>query len=614
MENKVKFNRFNRYIPFPEKDGILRVNTNEDGMNFKSIDELNVEYGRENLMCGFKPLFITNAEDRKLYAWDGDITAMDGYAYTDGEDEFYIDEHGDKVRSRVWFFKYNDESRLELYDQLYSEKNDKGEKVYYCYDYNHRKCYMTRLDSSNDKVVHIDSQKTLKIGAGQVLLHSKIAGSFTYGRINMFNLQSPIKGIKGKHTFEPAYYNIDTTKHYEGKSGGADYSEYEYLRPNMTSENYPYGVCWADTLHANAELAPWKAFNGTTTDGNDCYLSIDPSTGLYPMCLYYSISDTNDKWVRPTCFTITNRNNSGAIRPMATFLIQGSQILHPYDDLDWETLVNVDGTNLTHPATNAGVGTYYVDTEKYYRHFRIKCLTANTTVPSGNTMIAIGDWNIKGYTNDVIDVLNPVQKYFLVNVYNKTTDETYDMYVVSRANIPVLDEELELIDYYPVEYKDMFVNDYKNALFIDAKNAEKIDLTNKSEGEYCVYMVADNKDYYSYKIYRAQQIAISGNIPQSSYVKLVCTFKIGEDGNIVKYYPHDDVVNSYNDRFLIQEQIGSIGYRIYSDGWKEQWGNNANPVFPIAFEEIPVIVERGATNVTRTGMTIGAGYWSVKGY
>ena len=46
----------------------------------------------------------------------------------------------------------------------------------------------------------------------------------------------------------------------------------------------------------------------------------------------------------------------------------------------------------------------------------------------------------------------------------------------------------------------------------------------------------------------------------------------------------------------------------------KRWGNLANPTFPIAFDNIPVIVERGATNVTTTGMTIEAGYWKVKGY
>ena len=91
-------------------------------------------------------------------------------------------------------------------------------------------------------------------------------------------------------------------------------------------------------------------------------------------------------------------------------------------------------------------------------------------------------------------------------------------------------------------------------------------------------------------------------------------YKTNNDYEIDSYYPKEDLIDSYNHGFVIMEMLGETGYRIYSDGWKEQWGNNANPVFPIAFEEIPVIVERGATNVTRTGMTIPTQKWKVEGY
>ena len=91
-------------------------------------------------------------------------------------------------------------------------------------------------------------------------------------------------------------------------------------------------------------------------------------------------------------------------------------------------------------------------------------------------------------------------------------------------------------------------------------------------------------------------------------------YKTNNDYEIDSYYPKEDLIDSYNHGFILMEMLGNTGYRIYSDGWKEQWGNNANPVFPIAFEEIPVIVERGATNVTRTGMTLPAQKWKVEGY
>ena len=99
-----------------------------------------------------------------------------------------------------------------------------------------------------------------------------------------------------------------------------------------------------------------------------------------------------------------------------------------------------------------------------------------------------------------------------------------------------------------------------------------------------------------------------------TYAVKLGMYRTNKDYKIDSYYPKEDLIDSYNHGFILMESLGTSGYRVYSDGWKEQWGNNANPVFPIAFEEIPVIVERGATNVTRTGMTIGLQKWKVEGY
>lgn len=80
------------------------------------------------------------------------------------------------------------------------------------------------------------------------------------------------------------------------------------------------------------------------------------------------------------------------------------------------------------------------------------------------------------------------------------------------------------------------------------------------------------------------------------------------------FYPSLTLEESFMHGNVIAESLETIGYRIYSDGWKVQWGNNANPTFPVAFIRIPQIVERDATNVTTTGMTITARNWKVEGY
>ena len=120
MENKIKFNRFERYIPAPEQDGILRVNNEEDGMNFKHINDLNVEYGRDNLMCGFKPTFIeTKEEEKVLYNWINKHGVST--FYTNSEDEYYIDEFGDKVRTLLYSQPYDDTHTEPNGRKLYSE-------------------------------------------------------------------------------------------------------------------------------------------------------------------------------------------------------------------------------------------------------------------------------------------------------------------------------------------------------------------------------------------------------------------------------------------------------------------------------------------------------------
>ena len=97
-------------------------------------------------------------------------------------------------------------------------------------------------------------------------------------------------------------------------------------------------------------------------------------------------------------------------------------------------------------------------------------------------------------------------------------------------------------------------------------------------------------------------------------VKLGC-YETDINNKTSYFYPKQCVSEAFIKGFIISENNNpNLGYRVYSDGWKVQWGTNANPIFPIAFDYTPTIVERGATNVTRTGMTIKAQKWKVEGY
>ena len=153
---------------------------------------------------------------------------------------------------------------------------------------------------------------------------------------------------------------------------------------------------------------------------------------------------------------------------------------------------------------------------------------------------------------------------------------------------------------------------YDNIICVNILLIYKIDLTtlNLSPAKQYEIWLDENKNF---------SITYYNEFSNIFYNKLkfkkIGSFVTASDSNsIIRYYPMEDLATSYQNRYIIKEQSGTTGYRIYSDGWKEQWGNNANPVFPVAFNEIPLSISRGASAVTRTGMTIAAGYWFAKGY
>ena len=150
--------------------------------------------------------------------------------------------------------------------------------------------------------------------------------------------------------------------------------------------------------------------------------------------------------------------------------------------------------------------------------------------------------------------------------------------------------------------------------YFDKQTIDTLDLS--------LYAISANETYYVIATLNNDIVTYSvenkaTTYGENNYRKLLFKFITSEKENKVtvkSYFPKKDLFSEYKNRFIIAESLGNIGYKVYSDGWKVQWGTNANPTFPIAFDEIPVIVERGATNVTRTGMTISEGYWQVKGY
>ena len=76
------------------------------------------------------------------------------------------------------------------------------------------------------------------------------------------------------------------------------------------------------------------------------------------------------------------------------------------------------------------------------------------------------------------------------------------------------------------------------------------------------------------------------------------------------------MAESFENRFIISELIEENGYRVYNDGYKEQWGfatNNSSILFPISFNETPT-ASSNSSNITQKSMYVTAGYWFAEGY
>ena len=390
---------------------------------------------------------------------------------------------------------------------------------------------------------------------GQLLAHVKKAYNLTENNLTeTLELYEPIWGIQSQYKFEPQTFIIqDKHKHYNKNNfNGADNSN---------------GVVRLSPITSNTSF-----------------------TGIYS----YKISNNNDNYIKPTQFII----NATSGQMPTSFTIEGSKVLHPYDDLDWTILTSVTDFTTT--------GTYNVTTSEQYRHFRIKLTDLAGTG-------AINEWYILGESLDYFTNNNysNTYNYFLVKATRENND-IIDMFIVSKNSIPVLDSSLTILDYCPIySYKN--INDYKNAKFYNKENIDTLDVSSYLtyvNTNYYIWLTIDENDTISYFV------STSDNIPAHKFCKKILKFKTSSNNAsiIVNYYPNDSISEDFKNRFIISEQLGTTGYRVWSDGWKEQWGNLANPTFPIAFDNIPVIVERGATNVTTTGMTISAGYWEVKGY
>ena len=216
-----------------------------------------------------------------------------------------------------------------------------------------------------------------------------------------------------------------------------------------------------------------------------------------------------------------------------------------------------------------------------YNHFRLYI----TEKDGSQDYVAINRFDVIGTTKN--DFASDTIYKFLI----KDNRDGHTTYVKSFFKTPVWLEGVK--DYLPIDKQSLEINDYEDMMFVDSDEDMSITLN----GSAVVYLTYEGLSEY-----------IDVDLP---YLKL---FSYDASSNTYEPLYQKDLGNLYQDRFIVYEQWGSNGFRVYSDGWKEQWGTQSNPTFPITFDEPPYIVPHDATNVTRTGMTVSAGYWEAKGY
>ena len=349
-----------------------------------------------------------------------------------------------------------------------------------------------------------------------------------------------------------------------------DDSEEEYTIPEMTSETEPEGKCYASNLTS-------RAFNAFNSDNDTEYKSEDTDSVVYPITLGYSVEADGNASVRP--FYAYIKNGSGLMP--SKIILEGSNYKHPYDDGDWETILTI-----TDQPNEAGAGkVHYINTEKYYKAFRLKF----PEKIGEQNFITVNHFYIYGSAKGYLK--SQRNNYFLVSFDENGILKGY--IARSKASVPVFNNRT-LYNYYPID-----LGEYKiiSNIWLDffSDEVEYYDADLSSDGN--------------------KKIVKEGFIEHinSSYKHVIVDYTV-ENGKVVRYFPREDLPTSYMNRFLIASQDGAIGYKVYSDGWKEQWGNDDNPVFPIAFEHTPCIVKPyNATDITNVGMT-STGDWSVEGY
>ena len=408
-------------------------------------------------------------------------------------------------------------------------------------------------------VEYDDVKNKFIISSGQTTVYKRLG--YTYD-INGLHIHFPLWGLNGVYKFEEQ--DIATVE--------KDDSTILYSIPEMTSDITPYGKCSESKSKGGATEGRvgnvYDMFNSSDSEFKHSFSPV--GANFY---INYMFDKDGDKKVKPINVYIKNGSEDIGSKNY-TCKIYGTKYKHPFDSNDWELIKTI--TN-EHPIDAYAATTHILNTNNYFTGIRILFDT---------TKICLNRINVYGVTKDEFGN-NAKNKYFLCHILRNGVEK--NIFVASYNDIPVFDNDT-LIDFLPINTTECYINDFDNQVYYETNG----------NSQYIPDLTSDGKT----------KVIIT---PDGIHMRKLFEYTV-ENGKIISYYPKTDLATSYVNRFVIAEQQGAMGYKIYSDGWKIQWGNQNNPTFPVAFEDKPLIISPStAKNVSNIGMTCN-GNWIVKGY
>jgi len=257
------------------------------------------------------------------------------------------------------------------------------------------------------------------------------------------------KVINGPIIYNGITYNTDDI--FVGVSGLNFYNETNLidLTPKMTSNTSPSGECIGDSVYRNYTTYDfWKAFNKTTNDSNDSWISEETVTIDFPHWIGYKFDDLT------ICnkFIVYPRNSSSTLPPKKI------KIESSFDGITWIELYKYTENDFYYKSYSK---CYNFNNETGYFYYRLFIEEA-----FGTTYVAVGD----------LKMMYEPQNDIIITLASKIKSQSVEYKEVNRDIKKITNSFNDLaIEYENPPYADKFTikqTQFKN-LTIDTPTQPK---------------------------------------------------------------------------------------------------------------------------------------------